>query len=316
MAKAIFRIMITNVYKCLECTSSDLFFKNQKIECKSCFSSYEFKNYPIFVEQSYTESFGFQWNKYNKTQLDSFNNLNISETRLFKTTNWKKNLKGEFILEAGSGSGRFTEILANTNATIFSFDSSNATEANFKNNSHFKNVFIFRADISNIPLNLKFDKILCLGVLQHTSNAEDCIKSLICHLKPGGELVFDIYKKNFFHIFQWKYILRPFTKRIKKSILLTLIKILSNILYYPSLFTYFFLKKFNNRIYPVVFYHNLIKNKKLCIEFSILDSFDMYSPIYDNPMSKKQIKKMLLRLNLKIINLNYGDNGIVCKCTL
>lgn len=316
MAKEIFRFMITDFYKCLECKSSNLVSKNQKIECKSCGSIFKFKNYPIFVKRSYTESFGFQWNKYNKTQLDSFNNLNISETRLFKTTNWKKNLKGEFILEAGSGSGRFTEILAKTNATIFSFDSSNATEANFKNNSHFKNVFIFRADIANIPLNLRFDKILCLGVLQHTSNAEDCIKSLLCHLKPGGELVFDIYKKNFFHIFQWKYILRPFTTRIKKSTLLSLIKILSNTLYYPSLITYFFLKKLNNRIYPVVFYHNLIKNKKLCIEFSILDSFDMYSPTYDNPMSIKQIKKMLLRLDLKILNLDYGDNGIVCKSTL
>jgi len=87
-------------------------------------------------------------------------------------------------------------------------------------------------------------------------------------------------------------------------------------LYYPSLFTYKFFKKINNRIYPVVYYHDKIRDKKLSIEFSTLDTFDMYTPKYDNPMSLKEIKKLLDKLDLRVLHLKYGQNGIICKVTL
>ena len=308
--------MKLNFFKCLKCNSSELFKNNNLLSCAKCNSNYDNQIYPIFVNETYTKSFGFQWNKFNKTQLDSFNGLTLSNDRLREITNWSKSLKGELILEVGSGSGRFTEILAKTEAEIYSFDSSSATAANYNNNAIYKNVNIFRADIYNIPLNIKFDKILCIGVLQHTPDIEKSIISLKNFLKPNGELVFDIYKKNLLHLFQWKYILRPFLKRISKHKLLQLIKIFSRILYYPSLFTYKFLGKINNRIYPVVYYHDKIKDKKLSIEFSILDTFDMYTPKYDTPMSLKELKKLLHKLNLKILNLRYGPNGIICKVTL
>ena len=54
--------------------------------------------------------------------------------RLFNVTGWDKRLKGEKILEVGSGAGRFTEILLGTGAEITSFDYSNAVTANYNNN--------------------------------------------------------------------------------------------------------------------------------------------------------------------------------------
>lgn len=308
--------MNINFFKCPNCNSSKLFNSNNLLNCNKCNSNFDNKIYPIFVKETYTDSFGFQWNQFNKTQLDSYNGLTLSNDRLYKVTNWSKSLKGEFILEVGSGSGRFTEVLAKTGAQIYSFDSSSATTANYNNNSSYENVHIFRADIYNIPINIKFDKILCLGVLQHTPNIEESIKSLKNFLSPNGELVFDIYKKNFFHLFQWKYILRPLMKNINRNKLFQLVKFFSKILYYPSLLTYKLLGQINNRIYPVVYYHNEIKNKKLSIEFSTLDTFDMYSPKYDTPMSIKEIKKLLNKLNLKILTLKHGQNGIICKVTL
>ncbi len=45
-------------------------------------------------------------------------------------TGWPKDMKGETILEAGSGAGRFTEIMVKTGANILSFDFSSAVDAN------------------------------------------------------------------------------------------------------------------------------------------------------------------------------------------
>lgn len=45
-----------------------------------------------------------------------------------------KTLKAKYILEAGSGGGRFTEVLIKSGALVDSFDFSKAVEANYKNN--------------------------------------------------------------------------------------------------------------------------------------------------------------------------------------
>jgi hypothetical protein len=61
-------------------------------------------------------SFGFQWNSRRETQLNSYTGLSISRDRLFAVTGWPADLTRQTILEAGSGAGRFTEILVTTGA--------------------------------------------------------------------------------------------------------------------------------------------------------------------------------------------------------
>jgi hypothetical protein len=96
--------------------------------------------------------------------------LNSTATSAFRSRAtviiWRPTgLKGETILEAGSGAGRFTEILATTGADILSFDLSSAVEANYANNGHNPNVLIFQGDIINIPVREQsMDKVFCLGV--------------------------------------------------------------------------------------------------------------------------------------------------------
>ena len=73
-------------------------------------------NIPRFVpSENYSSSFGMQWNIFAKTQLDSFSGTTISKDRFYRVTGWQENeLKDSLILEAGSGAGRFTEIIAKT----------------------------------------------------------------------------------------------------------------------------------------------------------------------------------------------------------
>ena len=163
---------------------------------------------PRFVtSENYTDSFGYQWNIHRKTQLDSFTGLPISRNRLLSVSGWSNNLKGELILEAGSGAGRFTEVLLQTDANLFSFDYSSAVDANRINNGDKPNLQLFQGNIYELPFSAEsFDKVICLGVLQHTPDPEQAFKNLAKYVKPGGEIVMDIYTLSLTSWLQWKYL--------------------------------------------------------------------------------------------------------------
>jgi len=61
--------------------------------CSRCEKVFEIIRYiPRFVcLENYANSFGLQWAKHSKTQYDSYNGSNISETRFFSETRWPGN---------------------------------------------------------------------------------------------------------------------------------------------------------------------------------------------------------------------------------
>jgi len=246
------------------------------------------------TESNYTENFGFQWNKFSKTQIDTeYETFQISKTRFFAETNWdKEDLTGKNVLEVGSGAGRFSQVvLRNTNANLYSVDYSNAVEANFKTNGQqFASRFtLFQASIYDMPfVPQQFDKVFCMGVLQHTPDVEQSVKALIEMAKPGAEVVVDFYVINGW----WtkvcaKYMLRPVTKKWSNEKLLA--KIENNIDWMIRLYRFLYKIKLGvlTRFIPIVDiygtlpYKNL--NEKELREWCILDTFDMFSPEYDQP---------------------------------
>src|SRR5262245_62171932 len=68
---------------------------------------------PRFVPaENYAANFGLQWNKFRSTQLDSATGLSFTFNSFWNNTRWKpRELYGKTVLEAGSGAGRFTEVL-------------------------------------------------------------------------------------------------------------------------------------------------------------------------------------------------------------
>src|SRR3954451_10272151 len=113
---------------CTACRSGGLAIEDKCLRCSNCSTSFEIvRGVPRFVpDDSYARSFGFQWQMHAHTQLDSHSGKDISRRRLLETSKWASDLSGQVILEAGSGAGRFTEILAGTGAAIISFDLSAA----------------------------------------------------------------------------------------------------------------------------------------------------------------------------------------------
>ena len=253
----------------------------------------------IVNDNNYTNNFGYQWNKFAGTQVDKASKLEMSKTRLFAETNWdKEDLTGKNILEVGSGAGRFTQILLDhTNANVYSVDYSNAVEANYKNNGPHERLQLFQASIYEMPFaKAQFDKVLCIGVLQHTPNFEQSVKALIEMVKPGGELVVDFYGINgWWTKLHAKYLYRPFLKKMNHQRLYQLIdKNIDWMINTTLFFTKMGIGKIVNRFIPICDIDGTLPaslNYQQLRELCVLDTFDMFSPEYDQPQKISTVSK-------------------------
>ena len=273
---------------------------------------------PRFVEKiNYADSFGYQWNIFDKVQLDRFSSHDLTSKRFYKNTRWDDaSLKGKNLLEVGSGAGRFTEVLLKTGVNLFTIDYSNAVEANWKNNKQNKEFFIAQADIYNLPFRKNsFDYVFCFGVLQHTPDPKLSFLKLVEFIQPGGQISVDVYLKNWKSLFVTKYWVRPITKRMDKEKLLKFVQwyvpkwfpLSTNLLKVP------YVGKFLAQIIPILNYsdHFPELSKKELIDWAILDTFDMLSPAYDKPQTLKTLREWAVTSNLEIIYCGRGDNGYV-----
>jgi SAM-dependent methyltransferase len=268
---------------------------------------------PRFVpSEDYSESFGYQWNLHHDTQLDSVTGRPISRDRLFEVTGWPENLQGETVLEAGSGAGRFTEVLLQTGAELFSFDYSSAVEANRRNNGRRERLHLFQGDIRRIPLRPgTFDKVLCLGVIQHTPDPEKSFRSLATQVRPGGELAIDVYAKRLSAMLQWKYLLRPFTKCMEKRRLYGIVTSSVDALLPATIFLKRVAGAAGGRLMPIVEFSHLGFSGELNRQWAILDTFDMYSPAHDHPQSLSDVKRWFSEAGFIDVVVIYGPNGVV-----
>lgn len=151
---------------------------------------------PRFVtSESYAESFGREWNAFNRVQLDSANGTTISKTRFEALTGYApEHFRGKRVLEAGCGSGRFLEVLAQAGAEVVGVDMSTAVHVSRDNLASFPNVSIVQADLTKLPFQKEsFDFIYSFGVLMCTPDTRASFQSLVPFVKPGGEACIWVY---------------------------------------------------------------------------------------------------------------------------
>jgi SAM-dependent methyltransferase len=267
---------------------------------------------------NYTSNFGKQWNLFRETQLDPPGvEPGPSERRFFAETEWDAAaLAGLDVLEVGSGAGRFSQVVLNrTQANLYSVDYSSAVEANFKNNGEIApdRFHLFQASIYEMPFpDDSFDKVFCLGVLQHTPDFEASIRSLVGKAKRGAEIVVDFYCiRGFWTKMTGKYLLRPFTRRMDQQRLYrhvernagwmmrlgqamnrTGVHALTRFLPIPDL-----------AIMPKDLTPAQLE------EWVVLDTFDMLSPEYDNPQRLRTVALMFERSGAEVTFAGFVDNG-------
>ena len=255
--------------------------------------------------ENYARNFGVQWNRFPGTQLDrEKDGLNLSRDRFFAETHWdEEDLTGKDILEVGSGAGRFSKVvLEYTKGTLYSVDYSDAVTANMQSNGQIapERFHLFQASIYELPFpDNSFDKVFCFGVLQHTPDFEASVKALIDKAKPGGEIAVDFYAvKGWWTKVNAKYILRPITKRMPHDRLFKLIE--RNVDWLIK--AHFFLHRVGlgvlARFLPVCnvkeSFPATLTSSELR-EWTVLDTFDQYSPEHDHPQRVITVAQMFER---------------------
>ena len=305
----------------LETTSSALnngTIAEGQFVCASCARTFPIvRSMPRFVPgEEYAQTFGYQWNRFDQLQLDRHMGNDLSRERFFVTTQWPARMDGQRILEAGCGMGRFTQIALETGAEVFSFDLSNAVEANFKNNGGSARVNIFQASIYQIPLRREsFDKIYCMGVLQHCPDVREAFMSLVPFIRPGGEIVIDCYQRHTGLFPSLKYWVRPWLtwmgpRRVHKLLSWTI----------PPAFE---IKKALHKV-PLVgkAIGNLIPigaiSHKPKLDYTdeelkqvkILSALDMFSPVHDHPQTIETVRQWFVDAGLVDVYVGTGFNGI------
>ena len=286
--------------------------------CDACGGNYPIiRSIPRFVPlDNYSSSFGFEWLRHSRTQYDSHTGTTISRDRFFDETQWPEQMEGEVILEVGSGSGRFTEIALSTGATIVSVDYSVAVDANQESNGHNPNLCLIQADLYRLPLRKRFfDRVLCIGVLQHTPDVKRSFFTLTNYPKPSGKLVVDVYRRHRwpFFLFQTRYFVRPLTRHLSAERL------------------YGFCQRYISTMWPLArlirripfigprlnwillipdYWDQLPLDEEQLLEWAILDAFDILSPRYDDPQYLETLLQWFVEAGLVETDVGYGYNGV------
>jgi SAM-dependent methyltransferase len=281
---------------------------------------------PRFVPaENYADAFGEQWVRFPRTQLDSATGLTLSRDRLKRCLGHAlPELSGQLVLEAGSGAGRFTELLLKAGVTLDSFDYSGAVAANARNNGGHPKLCLIQADVRQMPFPRDaYDLVVCLGVVQHTPDPEETLRALWSRVRPGGRLVFDHYRfkiRNYLPpplgtagIAYRRYFLGlPREQRFD-----AVKRVVDR--WFPLIWKYranYAIQLLLSRLNPVVNYypHFGLKDRDMYYEWMLLDTHDAMTDVYKHRRTARGIAAFLQSLGAVEISVSNAGNGVEASC--
>jgi SAM-dependent methyltransferase len=270
------------------------------LKCQSGDHSYPITaGIPRFVPaDNYAASFGYQWNLFRSQQIDSVNGTSLSSKRLFSETRWSPEwLRGKWILDAGCGAARFLDVVSQYECEAVGVDISIAVDAARQTLAGRDNVHLVQASIYELPFRAGvFDGCYCIGVIQHTPEPRRTLAALPRILKAGGRIAVTIYERRPWTFLYPKYLVRPITKRLDKTKLLSLIKG-SMPLLFPVTNLLFRLPALGPLFIFAIPVANYVDEPQLSAkqryDWAILDTFDMLSPQFDQPQTEPEVTAAL-----------------------
>lgn len=280
---------------------------------------------PRFVtSDGYAGAFGRQWNRFRRTQLDSYTRLPLSEERALRCLGLDASrehrdglLRAQNVLEVGCGAGRFTEVLLKHGANVTSIDLSAAVEANARNFRVDERHRVAQADVRALPFPpRRFDGVFCLGVVQHTPQPEQTVAALYDQVRPGGWLAFDHYARSLSTV-TWLgvHATRQVFKRLPPERQLPAVERLVRWLL-PVHVTVAARGRASarvlSRLSPVLSYYHVHPelDQEQQREWAVLDTHDALTDVYKHHRSRGEIERLLKRLGLVDVVVRRAGNGI------
>ncbi|MCX7858328.1 MAG: class I SAM-dependent methyltransferase [Deltaproteobacteria bacterium] len=265
------KVNLDELLCCPECGGL-LLESKERLKCEACDKAYAVVNgIPRFVEtELYVENFGFQWNKHKRTQFDN-EKKTPSESFLRTIGLSPEVVKDKLVLDAGCGSGRYSDVINRWGGKVIAMDLSSAVEACYENLGN-RGVMVVQGDILKPPLKKEsFDVVFSIGVLHHTPNTKQAFKSILTLLKPGGHIVIWLYHSYNDDCLRMKLskFYRKVTWRLPKRFLYA-VSHLAIPYYYLNKIP--FLRSITGRIWHIAEHEDW--------RWRVLDTFDWYSPRY------------------------------------
>lgn len=294
----------------LEYVINGIEIEEGELRCEGCGKVYPIiRSIPRFVgSDNYASGFGFQWNRFSRTQLDSYTGKPIARERfLMRTGCYPTELEGRLVLDVGCGAGRYAEIALSMGAMVVAVDYSSAVDACWQNVRSSPYLNVVQADIYQLPFKpASFAFVYCFGVLQHTPDVEKSFMALPAQLMSGGKLSVDVYPKLYRNLIWPKYWIRPFTRAMSADRLFPLVQSMIKILFPVSIAIGripFIGAKLRYAI-PVANYDGVFPlTTEQLREWAVLDTFDMLSPHHDHPQSAKTLRKWFEQAGMKDIQV-------------
>ncbi len=300
------------ILSCLSCGSTLESDQAGGYVCPACKRVYpNVQGIARFVDaQHYAASFGFQWHRYQKTQLDSDKDqLRESERHfLAKTALHPADVKGKLVLDVGCGMGRFAEVATRWGARVVGVDLSAAAEVAARNLVD-RDFVAFQSDVFALPFAPEsFDVIYSIGVLHHTPDCEAAVKTLDKYLKPGGLLVVWLYS-GYNKWYRFSDFWRRYTHKMKPETLHGMLK-----------FAVPFFYNLNQGLQHVplvgsplagAIHHVFPVNRQKDPEARMLDTFDWYSPKYQSKHTYEQVFKWYEAMGME--DMRVGEISIAVR---
>lgn len=299
-----------HLFACPRCRGS-LTGRAGSLDCGGCGARYDAGGVIRFVAiESYTESFGLQWQEFSRVQLDT-PELRDSERRLRQETGLTRaELQGKLVLEAGCGMGRFLDVVIRDGAALaVGLDLSQAVEAAAGNLRNQSNCLIVQADLFRPPFTHGcFDVVYSIGVLHHTPSARDAFRALVPFVKPGGVVAISVYERSIGRGVLWEInmlrrrMFRLVTKRVPRHLLLWWSQYVVPVFWVIDRIP---VLRYVRYAFPVLIY------KRYPLSWSQLDTFDTYATALESHHTAKEVFGWFRELGLKEIDLLPSDDGWV-----
>ena len=279
---------LLGLLRCSAC-NAPLGNPSEGYQCTNCGRNYPVvRDVPRFVgTQNYAQSFGFQWQRYDRTQLDGAERCHSEMQFQLKTGFSPGELKGKLVLDVGCGMGRFAEVATRWGARVVGVDLSAAAEVAARNLAD-RDFIAFQADVFALPfVPESFDYIYSIGVLHHTPDCEAAVKALPRYLKPGGSLAVWVYS-GYNNWYRFSDLYRRITHRMRPTTLHNILRIAVPFFYSVDRCLRAMPGGVGKPLAGLV-HHVFPVNRNPDPQWRVLDTFDWYSPKYQSKHTYEQV---------------------------
>jgi len=274
-----------------------------RLSCPECRRIFPIvRGIPRFVAdaENYCDNFAYEWTRWGRVQIDHLAGHRLSERRFLADTRLPETwFKEKLMLDAGCGAGRFAAVAAALGARVVAVDISGAVDAARDNVP--ASVYFAQASLLRLPFRPEtFDAIYCFGVIQHTPDPTATMSLLPRYLKAGGRLAYNFYEIDWRTWFQpVKYLLRRFTPKLSLTALHRLVWALT-VMFFPLSWALSHIRfvRFVNIMLPICASHNRNLSIRQQFTWTLLDTFDWYSPRYEIRQSHTAVADILRRAGL------------------